>query len=264
MISERAKVQIRRYGSSFLILIGLIVVGTAGGFYILLQQRLPNPFQSFYTVNGAFPTAAAVVPGLGEPVQVAGVRVGEIAGVSLQNGQGIIHMDIDPGKMPHLYNDASANLVPNTPLKDMEVDITPGSPSQGILRNGGTIAVSQTTSPTDSDELLDSLDGDTRAWFTSLITDLNEGTLGRGKDIRALLNTLAPTTEQMREIGDLLAGRRTELAAIVHNLGTLTQATSQKDAAAADGGPCAATRRSTRSRRRTSPCGARSRCCRGR
>jgi phospholipid/cholesterol/gamma-HCH transport system substrate-binding protein len=228
-MSGRLKVQLRRYGRYVLILIALVVVGTAAGFYILLQQRLPNPFQSYYEVNGAFPTAAAVVPGLGEPVQVAGVRVGEIAGVSLQNGQGIIHMDIDPSDMKQLYNNASANLVPNTPLKDMEVDITPGSPSAGVLAHGGTIPVSQTTSPTDSDELLDSLDADTRTWFTSLITELNQGTLGRGKDIRALLQAVGPTTAQLRQIGDLLAARRTELAEIVHNLGTLTQATAARD-----------------------------------
>jgi phospholipid/cholesterol/gamma-HCH transport system substrate-binding protein len=229
-VSGRFRVQIRRYGRYLAILIALMVIGTAAGFYILLQQRLPNPFQSYYEVNGAFPTAAAVVPGLGEPVQVAGVRVGEISGVSLQNGQGVIHMDINPSDMKQLYNNASANLVPNTPLKDMEVDITPGTRSAGVLQHGGTIPVSETTSPTDSDELLDSLDTDTRTWFTSLIGDLNQGTLGRGKDIRALLNTIGPTTEQMREIGDLLATRRTELAAIVHNLGTLTTATAKKDA----------------------------------
>jgi phospholipid/cholesterol/gamma-HCH transport system substrate-binding protein len=228
-MSGRFKLQIRRYGRYFAILILLMVVGTVAGFYILLQQRLPNPFQSYYHVNGAFPTAAAVVPGLGEPVQVAGVRVGEIAGVSLQNGQGVIHMDINPSDIKQLYANASANLVPNTPLKDMEVDINPGTRSAGVLKNGGTIRVTQTTSPTDSDELLDSLDGDTRTWFTSLITELNQGTQGRGKDIRALLNTIGPTTEQMREVGDLLAARRTELAEIVHNLGTLTTATAKKD-----------------------------------
>jgi phospholipid/cholesterol/gamma-HCH transport system substrate-binding protein len=112
----------------------------------------------------------------------------------------------------------------------MEIDIAPGSPSAGVLPHGGTIPVAETTSPTDSDDLLDSLDTDTRTWFTSLITDLNEGTLGRGKDIRALLSALGPTSAQLRQIGDLLAARRTELADIVHNLGTLTQATSQKDA----------------------------------
>jgi phospholipid/cholesterol/gamma-HCH transport system substrate-binding protein len=228
-VSARFKVQLRRYGRYILILIALMVIGTVAGFYILLQQRLPNPFQSFYQVNGAFPTAAAVVPGLGEPVNVAGVRVGEITGTSLQGGRGIIHMDIDPSKISTLYKDASASLVPNTPLKDMQVNISPGTRTAGRLRPGATIPVSQTTSPTDADDLLDALDTDTRTWFTSLITELNQGTTGRGKDIRKLFETLGPTSAQLRQIGDLLAARRTELASIVHNLGTLTKATSQKD-----------------------------------
>src|SRR5438270_10695510 len=122
-MSSRMRVQLRRYGRSFLILIGLMIAGTAAGFYILIQQRLPNPFQSFYSVQGAFPTAAAVVPGLGEPVNVAGVHVGTITGTELRGGQGVIKMEIDPKKLPHLYRDATANLVPNTPLKDMQVNI---------------------------------------------------------------------------------------------------------------------------------------------
>jgi phospholipid/cholesterol/gamma-HCH transport system substrate-binding protein len=228
-MSGRAAMQIRRYGRSFAVLLGLMILGSACGFYILLQQRLPNPFQTFYAVNGEFPTAAAVVPGLGEPVNVAGVHVGEIVGTSLQNGHGVIHMEIDPGKLKRLYRDASAELVPNTPLKDMEIDIQPGHPSAGTLPHGGTIGVGQTTSPIDSDELLASLDGDTRAWFTSLITELNAGTQGRGQDIRALLRSLGPTAGQLRQIGDLLDGRREELARIVHNLGVLSHATSVKD-----------------------------------
>jgi phospholipid/cholesterol/gamma-HCH transport system substrate-binding protein len=226
----RTSLQIKRYGRSFAILILLMVVGLGCGFYILLQQRLPNPFESFYQVNGAFPTAAAVVPGLGEPVNVAGVHVGEITGTSLQNGQGIVHMQIDPSKLPHMYRDAHADLVPNTPLKDMEVDIAPGDRSSGLLRSGSTIPVAQTTSPIDSDELLDSLDTDTRTWLTSLITELDNGTAGRGRDIRELMTTLSPTSAQLRQIGDLLASRRTELADIVHNLGVLSHATSEKDA----------------------------------
>jgi phospholipid/cholesterol/gamma-HCH transport system substrate-binding protein len=111
----------------------------------------------------------------------------------------------------------------------MQVNISPGTRSAGRLHPGATIPVSQTTSPTDADDLLDALDTDTRTWFTSLITELNQGTTGRGKDIRKLFETLGPTSAQLRQIGDLLAARRTELASIVHNLGTLTKATSQKD-----------------------------------
>jgi phospholipid/cholesterol/gamma-HCH transport system substrate-binding protein len=228
-MSGRAMLQIRRYGRSFAILIALIVLGVATGFYILLQQRLPNPLQTFYEVKGAFPTAAAVVPGLGEPVLVSGVHIGEITGTYVKDGQGIIDMEIQPGKLPHVFNDAHATLEPNTPLDDMEVDIQPGSPSAGVLRHGGEIPVSQTVSPTQLDQLLDSLDSDTRGWLVSLITDLNGGVQGRGRDIRALLGALAPTAEQTRQISDLLAQRRTELQSIVHNLGTLTAAAASKD-----------------------------------
>jgi phospholipid/cholesterol/gamma-HCH transport system substrate-binding protein len=229
-VKGRVGLQVRRYGRSFAILLALMVVGTAAGFYILLQQRLPNPFQTFYSVDAAFPTASAVVPGLGEPVNVAGVHVGEIVGTSLRDGHGIVHMEIDPAKMPRLYRDAHADLVPNTPLKDMEINVAPGTPAAGDLRHGATIPVAQTTSPVDADDLLDSLDADTRTWFTSLVTELNNGSTGRGKDIRALLSAIGPTSAQLRQIGDLLAGRRHELAALVHNLGRLTKATSAKDA----------------------------------
>jgi len=229
---DRFKLQIRRYGRYFMVLIVLWVVGMAAGAYIVINQRFPNPFASFVNVDGRFDTAAGVVPGLGEPVTVAGVNVGEITDTSLSGGQAVIHMELKPSQLPdphRLYRNASAVLFPNTPLKDMEVDINPGTPDAGLLPQGGTIPVGQTTVPTDSDELLDSLDADTRTWFTSLITDLNQGTTGRGQDIKQLLQTLGPTSAQLRQIGDLLAARRGELAQIVHNLGSVTQAISQKD-----------------------------------
>lgn len=231
-MNRRLALQLKRYGRSFLILLSLMALGTAAGFYILTQQRLPNPFKTFYSVNAAFPSAAAVVPGLGEPVNVAGVHVGEITATSLQGGQGVIHMEIDPTKLPgrQIFRDAAAQLVPNTPLKDMQVNIFPGHASTGMLPRGGTIPVAQTTSPVDPDELLDSLDTDTRTWFASLIAELDRGTSGRGRDIRELFQTLGPTSQQLRQIGDLLAARRLELASIVHNLGVLSKAASQKDA----------------------------------
>jgi phospholipid/cholesterol/gamma-HCH transport system substrate-binding protein len=228
----RTALQIKRYARSFVILLGLIAIGSTAGFYILLQQRLPNPFQSFFSVNAAFPSAAAVVPGLGEPVNVAGVHVGEITGVTLKNGRGVLHMQIDPGKLPgrDLYRDAQADLVPNTPLMDMQVNINPGDPSTGKLPHGATIPVGQTTVPVSSDDLLSALDTDTRTWLATLIAELDNGTRGRGQDLRALLMNLAPTSRQLRQIGDLLANRRTELASLVHNLGVLTTAASEKDA----------------------------------
>ncbi len=229
-MSRRMRVQVRRYGGHLVLLLILMVLGTGAGFFIPLNQRLPNPFQSYYQVNGAFTTAAAVVPGLGEPVNVAGVRVGQINGTSLQNGQAVIHMQIDPSQLPAIYRDAHADLIPRTPLKDMEVDIWPGDRSAGRLPSGATIPIGQTISPVDSDEVLSALDTDTRDWLVSLITSLGQATAGRGGDMRSLLRALGPTAGQLRQVGDLLAARHQELAELTHNLGVLTQAASTRDA----------------------------------
>jgi phospholipid/cholesterol/gamma-HCH transport system substrate-binding protein len=229
-VSTRTRVQIRRYGRHVAALLTLIVLGTACGFFILLNQRLPSPFQSYYSLNAAFPSATAVVSGLGEPVNVAGVRVGQITGTELENGQAVVHMTIDPSKLPRLYRGAHAALVPNTPLKDMQIDIDPGSPNAGALPHGATIPVGQGLVPIDSDELLDSLDTDTRTWLAGLLTSLGQATAGRGQDIRGLLQTLGPTSVQLRQLGDLLAARRSQISQLVHNFGELTQAAGAKDA----------------------------------
>ena len=205
-MSGRARVQIRRYGGHAAALLVLAIVGTVCGLFILQGQRLPSPFQSYYPMNAAFPSATAVVAGLGEPVNVAGVRVGQITGTELKDGQAIVHMSIDPSKLPQLYRGAHAALVPNTPLKDMQVDIFPGQRSAGALPHGATIPAGQTLIPIDSDELLDSLDTDTRTWLAGLLTSLGQATAGRGADLHGLLQALGPTSSQLRTLGDLLVG----------------------------------------------------------
>ncbi|MFL5823747.1 MAG: MlaD family protein [Solirubrobacteraceae bacterium] len=227
---RRTAIQVRRYGGHLVLLLVLMAAGTAAGFFILLNQRLPNPFQNYYQVNAVFTTTAAVVPGLGEPVNVSGVRVGQIDGTSLEGGAAVIHMKIDPSQLPAIYRDAHADLVPRTALKDMAVEIYPGTQSAGKLSAGARIPVAQTLSPIDSDELLGALDADTRSWLESLLTSLGQATAGRGGDLRSLLRALGPTTAQLRQVGDLLAARHSELAGITHNLGIIMRAASARNA----------------------------------
>jgi len=67
----RVKLQLKRYGRYFAVLIALWVVGIAAGGYIVINQRFPNPFASFVKVNGTFNTAAG---DLGDsPVEFVGV-----------------------------------------------------------------------------------------------------------------------------------------------------------------------------------------------
>src|SRR5919205_93185 len=186
-------------------------------------------FQKYYTVYAEFTQTSGLTPGLGQPVNVAGVRVGTISGVDVRNGHARVSMQIKPGKLKHVYTNAHATMVPNTPVKDLVVEVAPGGPPARVLREGGTIPVARTTPQIESDELTAALDTDTRQYFRALIGGLGVGTRGREKDIREFLKNLGPTAEQLRPLGDALVARRVALRRLVHNLGILAKAAGSKD-----------------------------------
>jgi phospholipid/cholesterol/gamma-HCH transport system substrate-binding protein len=219
-----------RREARWLPIIGLIVViALACGAFILNQQRLESPLRDRYTLRFQFSAVDAVTPGLGSPVTVAGVTVGQIDGRTLQEGRGVVSASMDPEKLPRVYADARAALIPNTPLKDMQIRLSPGSRDAEPLPDGGTIQARSTTSPINADELLKALDTDTRAWFQSLLNDAGIGMKGRSRDLRETLKALGPTAAQMRRITSLLAARRKQIPRLVHNLRLITEATAEGD-----------------------------------
>jgi phospholipid/cholesterol/gamma-HCH transport system substrate-binding protein len=223
-------VRIRREARWLGPIAALVLVAIACAIYLLSNERLASPFSSSYTVYARFENVDAVAPGLGEPVNVAGVRVGQISGVSLKDGVGVLELLIDPDKLPHLYEGATAALVPNTPLKDMQVDLAPGRPGTKALPHGATIPIERTGTPVDADSLLGALDADTRSYLQLLITDSGAGLRSRAPQLRQLLRTLGPTSAQLQRVGDLLVSRRHEVRLLVHNLALLTKAMGSHDA----------------------------------
>ena len=163
-------------------------------------------------------------------MNVAGVRVGQISGRELRGGRAILKLRIDPGKLPRLHAGTRATLVPNTPLKDMQVDLAPGPASAPKLGSGATIPLRDTRTLVESDQLLRALDTDTREYLRVLIDGLGAGTKGRGGDLRRLIRSSAPTTAQLRRISALLASRRDRLPRLVHNLSVLSRAAGSADA----------------------------------
>jgi phospholipid/cholesterol/gamma-HCH transport system substrate-binding protein len=223
------KLQISRYGRYGIAVLALMAISTAVGGYIVIKQHLKLPLQSRYTVKAEFETSNGLTPGLAQPVNVAGVRVGQITDAELRDGRSIVTLEIDPGKLPHVYADARADLVPNTPLKDMQVELTPGRPPAKELGKDDMIPLKSTSPTPDSDELTAALDGDSRLFFQALIGGVDRGVAGRGKDLRELFKTLGPTSEQVRRVGDALAARRHEMKRLVHNLSILAAAAGSKD-----------------------------------
>jgi phospholipid/cholesterol/gamma-HCH transport system substrate-binding protein len=221
--------QLERYGKWLLAILLLVVVAIASGVFIFTQERLRTPLANRYVLNAEFASSESLTPGLGQPVNVAGVRVGDIVDAKLVDGRARVKLSIDPDELPHVYGDASAVLRPNTPLKDMQVELAPGRPPAPVLRDGGLIPLGQTNVPADSDELTGVLDADTRQYFTILVATAERGLRGRGGDLRRALRALGPTTGQLRRIARLLAARRGQIRRVVHNTSVLSRAAAGKD-----------------------------------
>lgn len=232
---------IRKHLPDFLAILGLLIVAVAVSSVILGKQRLTLPGwvpvigQSFFHMNAEMSTAQAVTPGQGQTVNIAGVEVGEITSVNLKDGKAIVGMKIKP-KYDRIYKDATILLRPKTGLKDMVAELTPGHEAAGRLPDGGTIPISQTLPDVNLDEILSSLDADTRDYLLLLLNDGAQG-LGseaKGRDLARAIRRIEPTARYSRQINEQLETRRQNIARVVHNFSLLTDALGQKDTQLAD------------------------------
>jgi phospholipid/cholesterol/gamma-HCH transport system substrate-binding protein len=221
--------QIRRHAVELAAVALLVVCAGAVGAYVLAHQRVRFPWQHVYTIRADFTSAAAVTPGQGQTVDVAGVKVGEIGKVTLHDGHARITLQIRRDKLPAVYANARALLRPKTGLQDMSVDLDPGTPRARRLADGDVLAVAQTLPDVHMDEILSALDADTRAWLQTMLQGGGRGLDGRAADLRALFKAGAPTLRSSRRLTDAINGRRRQLARLVHNLRVLQHAGAAQD-----------------------------------
>ncbi len=204
----------------------LAVAGVIGAGAVLVKQRLPLPFRDTYDVRAQLPAADGVAPGLGQAVNVAGVRVGSISDARIVRDVAEVTLRIDRGKLARVYRDARVDLRPITPLKDMEMDLQPGTRSAGPLPEDGVVPASRTSSPTELATLLSQLDADTRTFLAGLLRGVGDGLRGRSSDMRSILLALGPTANQVGEISRTVAARDRELTRLVSNVASVTKAAS--------------------------------------
>ena len=227
---------IRKHLRDFVAIIVLFVIAIGVAGFILANQRLylpgwfPFVGTDFYTVNAEFSTGQAVVPGQGQTVNIAGVPIGEIGKVSLKNGVAVVQMKIKEKHAP-VYRDATLLLRPKTGLKDMYIEMNPGTRAAGAIPDGGEIPVSSTLPDVNLDEILSNLDGDTRAYLQILINAGGEafGSKGYPADLRETFKRFEPTARYTARITKLLAERRGNLRHVIHNFQQLTSALATRD-----------------------------------
>ncbi|HEY6771247.1 MAG TPA: MlaD family protein, partial [Solirubrobacterales bacterium] len=224
---------IRDHLRDFLAILGLLLVGLVATYIIVQNQRLRIPLleEKPFELKADLTTAQAVTPGQGQTVRVAGVRVGDISSVDYEDGHAVVTMAIDRKFLP-VYKDATVLLRPKTGLKDMFLELDPGTnydpnSDDDEYQNGGEIPVANTAPDTNIDQILAALDGDTRAYLRLLLTQGGQGLNGRGKDLGKLLGSLGPINSGLARINTEVAKRKENLRTLVHNMNLLFGAVGQ-------------------------------------
>jgi phospholipid/cholesterol/gamma-HCH transport system substrate-binding protein len=235
---------LKTHRRDFLAIVGLVVLAVVIAGYILLHQPAFTFGQSYYSVRAEFASSAAVTPGQGQAVTIAGVQVGQVGGVQLVNGRAVVTMNIFRQYAP-IYRDATVLLRPRTPLKDMYLALDPGTKPAGAVPDGGELGSAATSPDVDLDQILASLDADTRSYLLLLLsggaqafrdpsktgiagTPAPDNAAGPGAsaapspqavgDLRGTFKRFAPLDRDTQTFATLLAARSRNLRLAIHNL----------------------------------------------
>jgi phospholipid/cholesterol/gamma-HCH transport system substrate-binding protein len=215
---------IRKHLRDFIAVAGLTAIALVITYILLQEQRLRLPIleEKPFELKAEFETAQAITPGQGQTVVVAGVRIGDISKVELEDGNAVVTMEIERKFLP-IYRNATALVRPRTGLQDMFIELDPGSKPAGEFDEGGTIPIEHTQPQINLDEILEALDADTQAYLRLLFVGGGQGLKGRARDVGQVLGSLGPINRQLAKLNTLVAQRRQNLANVIHNFNLLTR-----------------------------------------
>ncbi|HEV3072508.1 MAG TPA: MlaD family protein [Solirubrobacteraceae bacterium] len=229
--------QIERYRTAFAAVVVIIVFAALTGGFVLAHERLAVPTwfpvigHEHFTLKAEFQTAQAVIPGQGQAVTIAGAKIGEIQSVSLHEGRALVSMNLTPKYARYIYRNATMLLRPKTQLKDMTVEVDPGTPSAGRVPGGEIIPISQTAPDVNLDEFLSALDADTRNYVQLLLAGASQGLKGNSRNLSAAFKRFDPLAREGAKLTRLTAARHANIARAIHNFKIFIEALGSKDKA---------------------------------
>ena len=227
-----SKRQLRRYLPQLIASIALVVLALFTGWFILNQQRYRFPWSAKpYKLHVELTTAQAVVPGQGQTVRVAGVRVGDVDDVHVKDGYAVLDLDLDEDVRGKVHRDAGALLRPRTPLKDMFIELDPGSGRAPVAPDGFTIPRSRTAPDVNLDQINAMLDRDTRDYLSMLVSGAARGLKGRSTDLRDVMKRFEPTFRDVHRVSGAVAVEHRALRRLVTSLNLVsgTLAANRRD-----------------------------------
>ena len=163
---------IRTHLRDFVAIIALTSFALFIAYFILQNQRLRIPFlePTPFELKAEMSTGQSITPGQGQTVRIAGIRIGDIAKSELKNGRAIVTLHLDEEYKDVVRENATALLRPRTGLKDMFLELNPGTKDAPLAREGYMIPVANTLPDVNPDEILAQMDADTRDYIKLLLT----------------------------------------------------------------------------------------------
>jgi virulence factor Mce-like protein len=168
----------RREISSFKAGLMLATVLFAFAFFVFTKT---NPFANPYQLKAVFQNTDALH--VNSPVRIAGVEVGTVKSIDAASGgdssAATVTMDIKRNGLP-IYTDAEAKIRPRIFLEgNFFVDLQQGTPGARKASSGYTIPVTQTAAPVQLDQVLTSLQFNTRRDLQTLVRGYGDALYGK-------------------------------------------------------------------------------------
>lgn len=221
---------IGRYLGHFMALVGIWVVAVGVAAYIFDHQlgvRIPFRDDAPFRLKMLVTDAQGVNPGQGQAVQVAGVTVGYVTGVELEDGRAALTLSLEPEYEGLVRSDATALMRSRTPVRDVLVEIAPGRGRP--LEDGDTIPPGNTLPEVALDRIWAEFDRDTRDYLKLLITGAGTGMRGRGDDLSRSFRRLAPLHRDVVRVSGAIAHRRRSMRRLVNRYGRLMHEVGRSD-----------------------------------
>lgn len=192
----------------------LVAVSINLSFGLPFDLSLGLPPTRDYTLRAVFTDASGLTRGA--DVDVAGNRVGQVTGISLEDGRALVSMRIERSYAP-LHRGTVAQIDYSTLLAEKFIELLPaaGTPT---LADGAVIPSTETMTSVDFDQVLSSLDPQTRQEVQVMVQQLGGGVAGRQDAINELLQQLAGLSGESQPTLDTLRRNDPQLASIVSNL----------------------------------------------
>lgn len=208
---------------------GIILLGIIAALVIISQEQLIFPWQKTQSYYAVFSDASGVVSGQHQEVRVAGVHVGQIGSATVTpGGSARVQMQITDTHVK-LYQNAHALLQAKTPLNEMYIALTPGTPDAPQLKPGGTIPQAQTQSPVEIDQILQHLGPSFQNAQEILLSEQNIALTNASAYLPNDLSALNGTVQSLQPVASALATRQSEIKELITDLDVMNRAIGGND-----------------------------------